>query len=203
MRILGIDTSLTGTGLARIDLSVTGVDHVRPGVGYPHDRVNFDMDVATVGAPKPGKDKSKRAMVRRVNVLMDGIESAFTSDGLGHDLPDAVGIEGLAYGAGNSSAWVLAWVFGRTIELCEKHDVPLTVVAPTARIKFAMGKGGGPGTDKDHVLAMAIKLFPAADISGNNEADAAIVGAVVCQQLGVPILPVTNYRTEVMAKLDD
>lgn len=188
-RILGIDTSLTGTGLARIDVTPSS----------PHEPTgSFDISVVTVSATKPGKDKSKRAMARRVNGLIEQVEWCFKDDE-----PDAVGMEGLAYSAGNSSAWVLAWVFGRVIELCEEYDVPLTIVAPTARIKFAVGKGGGPGTDKDHVLAAAIKLFPEADITGNNEADAAIVGAVVCQQLGLPILPVTKARTEVMAKLSD
>ena len=195
MRILGIDTSLTGTGLARIDVAPAPLGAV------PADNpVAFDMDVVTVRAPGPGKDKSKRAMARRVKALISQIEGCFSEPG---ETPDHVGIEGLAYTAGNASAWVLAWVWGETIALCEEYQVPLTVVAPTARIKFAMGKGGGPGTDKDHVLAKAISLFPEVGITGNNEADAAIVGAVVCQQIGLPILPVTNYRTEVMAKLSD
>lgn len=184
-RVLGIDSSLTATGLARIDVSNTA-----------DDIASFDIVTATVGAGPPGKDKTKRAMTRRVCHLIDQIEPAF--EGV-----DAVGIEGLAYSAGNSSAWVLAYVWGRVIELCERHDVPLTVVATSAVKKFAVGKGAGPGTDKDHVLAAAIKLFPAADLDSNNEADAAIVGATVCQQLGLPILPVTQYRTEVMAKLGD
>ncbi len=192
MRVLGIDTSLTGTGLARIDLATWPPSNPPR---QPDEMVAFEMDVCRVAAPKPGKDRSKRAMARRVKALIEQIEWCFRED-----KPDAAGIEGLAYSAGNASAWVLAWVWGETIALCETYDVPLTVVATGARAKFATGKGT---SSKDQVLAAAIKLFPDADISDNNEADAAIVGAVVCQRLGVPILPVTYYRNEVMVKLSD
>lgn len=190
MRILGIDTSLTGTGLALIDLATWPPSNPPR---QPDEPVSFEIDTVRVAAPKPSADKSKRAMARRVKALMDQIEWCFKDD-----RPEHVGMEGLAYTAGNASAWVLAWVWGETIALCEQYDVPLTIVAPTARAKFATGKGTA---SKDQVLAAAIKLFPEADISDNNEGDAAIVGAVVCQQLGLPILPVTSYRTEVMAKL--
>ncbi|UXE04382.1 RuvC-like resolvase [Mycobacterium phage Funsized] len=194
MRVLGIDTSLTGTGLAQFDLATWPPSNPPR---QPDEPVSFGLQVARVCAPKPTADKSKRAMARRVKALIEQIEWCFKTPG---ETPDHVGIEGLAYTAGNASAWVLAWVWGETIALCEEYQVPLTVVAPAARAKFATGKGNAA---KDAVLAAAIKLFPHADISDNNEGDAAIVGAVVCQQLGVPVLPVTSYRTEVMAKLSD
>lgn len=192
MRILGIDSSLTATGLARIDLAVWPPQNPPRAEDEP---VSFHADVATVAAPKPGKDKSKRAMCRRVNALIEQIEWCFTED-----KPDAAGLEGLAYSAGNSSAWVLAWVFGRVIELCETYDVPLTIVATSARAKYATGKGNA---DKDTVTLAAAKQFPEAEITNNNEADAIIVGAVVCHQLGVPILPVTQYRLDVISNLGD
>lgn len=189
MRILGIDSSLTATGLARFDVSNHGLR------GEGNTTVfHSDLAVATVGAPKPGKDKSKVALTRRVKRLLEGIDPAF--EGV-----DAVGIEGLAYSAGNANAWMLAYVWGRVIELAGDHGLPVTVVATSARAKFAVGKGSGPGTDKDHVLAAAIKAFPGADVSSNNEADAAWVGAAVCHQVGMPVLPVTKYRLEVLEKL--
>lgn len=183
MRILGIDSSLTATGLARVDIG-----------SYGDGAWNSSISVATVGAPKPTKDKSKLAMVRRVNALLDQIEAAFDAD------VDAVGIEGLAFGARGEGAWVLPWVFGRVIELCEAYDVPLQIVATSARAKFACGKGNA---DKDTVLAAMIKQFPEADVSNNNEADALAVAATVCHQRGVPILPVTQYRLDVLAGLGD
>lgn len=179
-RILGIDSSLTATGLARIDI----------GPGYT-DRWEAVIATGTAAAPRPTKDKSKLAMVRRVNALMAQIESAF--EGV-----DAVGIEGLAYGARGEASWVLPWVWGRCLELCEKHGVPLTVVATSARAKFAVGKGNAP---KDAVLLAASRLWPEVELADNNEADALIVGAAVAQQIGKPILPVTQYRLDVVAAL--
>lgn len=190
MRVLGIDTSLTATGLALIDVS----NHGQRGDGNT-TIFHADISVTTVSAPKPGKDKSKVAMARRVNRLIEQIDDAFV-----HEHPDAVGIEGLAYSAGNASAWVLAWVFGRTVELAERYDVPLTVVATSARAKYATGKGNAP---KDTVLLTAAALWPNVGITDNNEADATIVGAAVAHQHGRPILPVTQYRLDVLDKLGD
>ncbi|AHB79326.1 RuvC-like resolvase [Mycobacterium phage JAMaL] len=186
MRILGIDTSLTGTGLARIDLEPIEDDD--PLAAYI-------AATATVAAPKPGRDKSKRAMARRVNALIAQIEQCFTED-----KPDAVGLEALAYGAKGAGVWVLPWVFGRVIELCEKYDVPLTVVSTAGRAKYATGKGNA---SKDQVLLAAAKLFPEAGLTDNNEADAMVVGAVVCHRLGLPILPVTQYRRDVVEALEN
>jgi len=52
-------------------------------------------------------------------------------------------------------------------------------------------------------MRAAAKLFPQIAFQDNNAADAMIVGAVVCQQLGSAILPVTQYRIEVIEKLGD
>ncbi|AYD82004.1 RuvC-like Holliday junction resolvase [Mycobacterium phage Saguaro] len=177
-RVLGIDTSLTATGLARIDYS--GED-------------SWTIDTATVGAPAPGPDKSKRAMARRVNVLVDKIEGAFDS---GMDL---VAMESLAYGAKGSSAWVLPWVFGRVIELCERHDKPLVIVGTSQRAKYATGKGTA---DKDTVMLAAARRWPQADITNNNEADATIVAVIGLHYLGYPLSEPTKAQLEVLAKIE-
>lgn len=196
-RILGIDSSLTGTGLARIDVSNN----------HAWDGRDHSMDVATVAAPGPTKDKSHRAMVRRVNALLSHIESAICPDdallgnptGVASDeLPDLIAIENQAFGARGAGAWVLPWIFGRCCELAERYDIPLIVVATSARAKYATGKGNA---DKEVVLLAANNLFPAAQIGNNNEADATIVGAIGCHYLGYPIVPETAYRLDVMEKI--
>lgn len=194
MRILGIDTSLTGTGLARIDLVTWPSSHPPR---QDDELVVYSADTVTVAAPGPTRDKSKRAMVRRVNALIEQIEWCFSEP---DERPDAMGIEALAYGAKGASAWVLPWIFGRTIELAEKYDIPLTTVSTAGRAKFATGKGNA---DKETVLLATAKQFPGADVTNNNEADAMIVGAVVCQRLGLPIAPVTQYRRDVIEALED
>ena len=197
LRVLGIDTSLTGTGLCRADI----VGNTDGG-----DRCLAELVTATVSAPEPSKDgdRSKRAMARRVNVLIDQIEGAITDgedEPTREQLPDLIAMEALAYAAKGEGVWVLPWIFGRVIELCEKYDVPLIVVGTSQVKKYALGKGAGPGTDKDHVLAAAIKRWPEAGINSNNEADATVVCAVGCRYLGFPIDQVPKVNQEIMAKV--
>ncbi|MBV9869445.1 MAG: crossover junction endodeoxyribonuclease RuvC [Frankiaceae bacterium] len=177
-RVIGIDSSLTATGLARIDYGGQNI---------------WTIDTATVGAPKPTADKSKRAMARRVNALLDQIEGALDAS------VDLMAMEGLAYGAKGDSAWVLPWIFGRVIELAEKHDKPLIIVATSARAKYATGNGRA---DKDTVLAAAIKRWPEADIANNNEADATIVGVVGMHYLGHPLGEPTKFQLDVLEKVE-
>lgn len=185
VRVLGIDTSLSATGLCRVDLIDTSVV----------------IATATVSAPPPARngDRSKRAMARRVNALMAKVDAALT-DGAGETLPDLVAVESLAYGAKGEGAWVLPWIFGRVIELCEHYDVPLIVVGTSQRAKYATGSGRA---GKDEVMLSTAKLWPEAGVTNNNEADAMVVAAVGCHHLGHPICPVTKYRTDVMAKITD
>lgn len=192
MRILGLDTSLTGTGMALIDLATWPPSNPPRAEG---ELVSYEAQAVTVRAPKPGKDKSKRAMVRRVNALIEQIEWVFKDD-----KPEHVAMEALAYGARGEGVWVLPWIFGRALELCETYDVPVQVVSTSGRAKFAAGKGNA---HKETVMMAAHKLSPEAGITNNNEADALTVGATVCQQIGLPIWPVTNYRNEVIAGLGD
>ena len=192
-RVLGIDSSLTATGLCQVDW---------------HGPNNWTIDTATVGAPKPTADKSKRAMVRRVNALMRQIESAITDGGselkltFGESItvPNLIAVEGLAYGAKGDSAWVLPWVFGRVIELAEKYDVPLLVVGTTARAKFVTGRGNA---DKDTVMLAAAKRWPEAEVANNNEADALAVAAVGCYYLGYPICEPTQAMADVLTKVSN
>ncbi|AXN53275.1 RuvC-like resolvase [Mycobacterium phage Thonko] len=179
-RILGIDTSLTATGLARIDVGPT------PG------GKTWNICTATVGAPKPTADKSKRAMARRVNALIEQIEGAIDAS------VDVIAIEGLAYAAKGDSAWVLPWVFGRVIELAERHDKALLVVGTSQRAKYVTGKGNA---DKDTVMLAVARQWPEAEVANNNEADALAVAAVAAHRIGFPICEPTAYRNEVVEKV--
>ena len=189
-RVLGIDTSLTATGLARIDVGPS----IREGV-------EFSISTATVSAPPPRKnDKSKTAMARRVMALRSEIESAIVdADDIANGFkPDLIAVESLAYGAKGASAWVLPWVFGCVCELAVVYGIPLIEVTPNQRAKYVAGAGNA---DKDTVMLAAVKRWPEADIRNNNEADAAGVGAVGCHFLNLPIVHVSKYHEEVMAAI--
>ena len=189
-RVLGIDTSLTGTGLCRADID----DEPEEGLGT----YAAVMETATVRAPGPSKtDKSKRAMARRVNALVEQIEEAIL-DGV---KPDLISMESLAYAAKGEGVWVLPWIFGRVVELAERYDIPLIVVGTSQVKKYILGKGAGPGTDKDNVMLAAEKRFRPAGISNNNEADATVCCAVGCRYLGKPIDSVPKDNQTIMAKV--
>jgi Holliday junction resolvasome RuvABC endonuclease subunit len=184
-RILGIDSSLTATGLCRVD-----IDTHKPGP-FSATLVEAKIDVCTVSAPKPAKDKSKRAMARRVSVLLEQIEAAL--EGV-----DLVALEELAYGAKGESSWVLPWIWGEVIRLCERHDIDLVIVNVATVKKYATGKGNA---DKDTVLLTTTRRYPDVTLTNNNEADAMVIAAIGCRYLGFPIDTVPKVNLEFMGKL--
>ena len=182
-RVLGIDSSLTATGLCRVDVE----KRLYESTEYKH----MDIAVCTVGAPKPTKDKSKRAMARRVEVLLEQIEGALVN-------VDLVALEELAYGAKGEASWVLPWIWGEVIRLCERHDIALVIVNVTTVKKYATGKGNA---DKDTVLLATTKRYPDVALTNNNEADAMVIAAIGCRYLGLPIDTVPKVNLEFMDKL--
>ena len=180
--VLGVDTSLTGTGLCLIELAPSS----------PASWTGrWSGQCVTVKAPNPTADKSKRAMARRVNVLVEQIRWVFADD-----RPDLVSMEALAYAAKGAGVWVLPWIFGRVIELCEEFDVPLVVPATSQIKKYATAKGNAP---KDAVVPAVLKRWPELAPSNNNEGDAAVAGAIGCHWLGYPLTEPTAFQADVIA----
>lgn len=191
-RVLGVDSSLTATGLCRVDV----LNHSVPAPDDPYtgviDVYTGVIDVCTVSAPKPNpKDKTKRAMARRVSALLDQVEGAL--EGV-----DLVAMEELAYGAKGDSAWVLPWIWGEIIRLCERHDKKLVIVNVSCVKKYATGKGNA---DKDTVLLATTRRYPAVTLTNNNEADALVIAAIGCRYLGMPIDTVAQTNLEFMGKI--
>ena len=75
-------------------------------------------------------------------------------------------------------------------------------VPPTVVKKYATGKGGGPDSSKDQVLAAVIRRYPAVDVTGNDEADALVLAAMGARWAGHPIDdPLPVLQTTAMAKV--
>lgn len=184
--VLGIDSSLTATGLCRIDVG-----------GAYFDPSVWSGQCATVGAPPPTKDKSHRAMARRVNALVEVIEAAIL-DGIEGGKVDLIVLEALAFGARGAGVWVLPWLFGRIIELAERHDVPLIVVGTSQIKKYATGKGNA---DKDTTLLAVMKRWPEFEAKNNNETDATAAAVIGCHWLGYPLGEPTAYQIDVLDKI--
>lgn len=72
------------------------------------------------------------------------------------------------------------------------NDIPVAVVPPASRAKYATGRGVA---GKDQVLAAVVKRYPHIEVEGNDEADALILTAMGARHLGRPIergLPAVN-----------
>lgn len=187
--ILGVDTSLTGTGLCLIEVAPGSAKDDLAGVLR-----RWSGQCVTVKAPKPTADKSKRAMARRVNALIAQIRDVFAED-----KPDLVSMEALAWGARGEGVWVLPWIWGEVIKLCEEFDVPLIIPATSQVKKYATGKGNAP---KDAVVPAVLKRWPELDPANNNEGDAATAGAIGCHYLGFPLTEPTTFQADVIAAMD-
>lgn len=188
MRVLGLDTSLTNTGMTRVDLHPDGP--VVPGTVVPHV-----MYTVAVGS-KSGVIKTRHALARRVNALVEQIDEAMVAT-------DLVAIETLAYGGTvkGTNAYALPWIWGRVIELVERRRIPLLVVGTSQIKKYATGNGG-TATKKDHVLAAAMKRHPDAGITGFDTADSSMAAAIGCRYLGFPIDKVPQKNLEIMGALE-
>lgn len=77
-------------------------------------------------------------------------------------------------------------------ELCGSSYATVVEVAPSARAKYATGKGNA---GKDEVLAAVVRRYPDVDVSNNNEADSLVLRAMGCRAIGHPLeesLPQTH-----------
>lgn len=164
-RVVGVDPSLTASGLARID----GRGIALREVGSQGKQLD---DLAT-------RTTRLRGNVRRVlDFVLDGVDRqergplpvfaiegpAFTTKGHAHD---------------RSGQW---WLL---VHLLSKEGI-VVEIPPSSLKLYATGRGSA---DKDAVLAAAIRAFPDVDVSTNNTADALWLAAMVRRQIGAPIEP--------------
>lgn len=184
-RVVGIDPSLTSTGLAD--------SHGRT------DRVRTKATDGTVIAD-----------VDRLNRIASAVASfvdLYQPDDDTYDLADLVVIEGPAYsralGSGHHTAAGLWWLTVDRI-LRVDSDALVLVVPPNLRAMYATGKGT---SGKDAVLASAIERlgirgpFGSGAITGNDVADAAWLAALGARMLGHPIDDVPKTHTRALDKL--
>lgn len=190
-RILGIDSSLTGTGLCRLDITSYDADGYVP-----------EIALATVRVSKSQKGDTWRAKSRRVHEVLAQIESAICDgDELIQDrvvMPDLVVLEELAYGAKGTALVVLHWLWGEVVTLCCRYDVPLLLVNVSGIKKFATGKGNAP---KEEVLLAMVNRYPDAGIEDNNQADAYAAAMMGARWLEHPVDRMPALHLEAMDKV--
>lgn len=190
MKILGIDSSLTGTGMCRAifpDILV-GVPPVGP--------LNPMVDLITVGARAPKKTDTWIHKSQRVHEVLDSVAAAMDEDLARR--PDAVGLEELAYGAQGAAVVVLHWLWGEIIWLAEQREIPLYLVNVSGVKKFATGKGNAK---KDEVMLAMANRYPQYTISDNNQSDALAVAMMTARHLGVEFDTMPQKNLEAMDKV--
>lgn len=165
--VVGIDLSLTGTGIAF----------------YDGDARTVDVDTIKSSG---SKDASLYDRSVRLQVLLDRILRKTTGAQL------AV-IEGPSFGqarqGGQHDRAGLWWlVVDKLIEL----GLIVVEVSPASRAKYATGKGNAA---KDAVLAAVVRRYVDVPVADNNQADAVVLAAMGARWLQQPIddgLPLLN-----------
>lgn len=159
MRVLGIDPSLTSTGLALVEGGrVIETQRVQT-KARGHQRIEEILDA--IWKMGPGR----------------GIEGL------------RVGIEGTAYGAKGSSVVQIFGLWGIVTHslwtwLGTEHYQGYYVVTPSALKKYATGNGT---SSKEEVLLAVDRRYPEAEVGGNDVADALIVAAMGARHFEEPV----------------
>lgn len=166
--VIGIDPSLTATGVATPD----GVRTIRSS-GHDNDTL---------------RQRSTRLHDLAVEVLgvIDGARSRWIG-GLGDNV--LVVIEAPAYASKTGKNHERSGLWWLIVDDLIGPGIAVDVVEVTTnqRMRYATGKGQA---DKDEVLAAVIRRYPDVDVRNNNEADALILRAMGCDAIGAPLVVV-------------
>jgi len=157
--VVGIDPSLTSLGLCGI------VDGVIGNTSRVRSKGKEDATLAQ-------RDARRSIIMVAVMAYVDLYQ------------PDLVCIEGPSYASRNGHPHDRSGLWWGLVADLLAYGCVVVEVPPTNRMKYATGKGM---IAKDMVLAAAIKRYPEANITGNDEADAVIIAAMGARHLGEPV----------------
>jgi crossover junction endodeoxyribonuclease RuvC len=155
VKIVGIDLSLSSTGLAVI--------------------TNGRADVVRHTTAPVGDDLARRH--RRLLEIADAVRTWASG-------ADLAVLEGPSYASVTGHQHDRSGLWWLVVARLLGAELPLAVVPPTSRARYATGKGNAA---KDAVLAAVVRRYPEVDIIGNDQADALILAAMGARRLGHPI----------------
>lgn len=172
MNVVGLDLSLTATGVA----GPAGTEVLRPGDLRGCDRLTW---------------------LRQA--VLDRCRNCWTNDGPYMDTADIVVLEDYAYSRANQ-AHQIGELHGVIRLALHEAEIPVALVAPTARAKYATGKGNA---GKAEVLAAAIRRL-GYDSHDDNEADALWLRQMAIDHYGLtlPSAPMPAANREALGKVD-
>lgn len=166
MKVTGVDLSLTSTGLAVI--------------------VDGTASVARFTTTTAGNDVGARH--RRLIRIAHQVHEWCTG-------ADLVVIEGPSYGSATGHQHDRSGLWWLAVHRVLNAGLPLAVVPPTSRARYATGKGNAA---KDAVLAAVVRRYPDVDVAGNDQADALVLAAMGARRLGSPIDTVPKLHLTAM-----
>lgn len=177
MRVVGLDLSLTSTGVAVVD-----------------DDPERTVPMVTVRRiTSSGKATATLAERRERLQLLTAkvVDAAWPCD--------LALIEGPSFGqhrqGGQHDRAGLWWLVVNALRGC---DVPVVEAPPSVRAKYATGAGNA---SKDAVLAAVVRRYPDVDVRGNDEADALVLAAMGARFLGNPIDALPQVHLAAMGKV--
>lgn len=156
-RIVGVDLSLTSTGIAAI------VD------GEPHWMVTL------VSKGHRGDSVPQRA--QRLKTIADEVW------GQVYDA-DLTVIEGPSFSSNGAGTWDRAGLWWLVMNQLQAEGQRVAIAPPTVVKKFAAGKGNA---DKSAVAAGLARLWPEALAANNNEWDALALATMGAQSVGMQV----------------
>jgi Holliday junction resolvasome RuvABC endonuclease subunit len=177
--VLGLDLSLTASGLAMID----------------EDGDVFTHRVLTKG--KAGATVTQTA--DRIGRVVREITQWILEDALLGRFQLAV-IEAPSFGSKGGAAHERGGVWWGVAVVLAEVGIPIATVAPKTRAIYAVGHGNGKGKEGKAEVFAATKLrYPWTDLADDNEGDALLLAAMGARHLDHPIethgtLPATHLR---------
>lgn len=174
-RILGVDPSLTGTGLALLDTD----DHL----------VIPTETVTSTGKATASTDE-------RLERILTIVETVIYKT-VAHKTQLAV-IEAPAFSRNNAGTWDRAGLWWLLVSRLAEARIETVTIPPTTRAKYATGRGNA---GKDEVLLAVAKRYPHVDVRDNNQADSLVLAAIGAHLVGHPIDELPKSHLDALAKV--
>lgn len=172
MRVVGIDLSLTATGLACIDDTV-GI---------------ITVDTRTLKS-KPD-DGTLCGRHKRLEAIASGVV-AFAS-------PTSLAvIEGPSYSSAGRGTWDRAGLWWWVVSILHLTATPIVEVPPKTRAKWATNSGNA---SKSAVAVALGRMWPEVQLSDDNESDALALATIGAQIIGIDV-PKRAWQKDALSKL--
>lgn len=176
VHILGLDVSLTSTGVAVLGCT-------------PDTR----WTVHTFTIPTAGREGDPEPMI------LDRMDYVVSTIGASAQHADLIAIERPAFAAKGNATATLAGLWWLTYRKILRYEAPVIVVPPSSAKKYATGSGNAGKRD---VSRATVRLFPDYETKSGDEDDALILAAVAADMAGLPVpYERTKYRSDALAAI--